>query len=86
MNKRKISSKFSKPSPLLSALRIKIAYLIETTRIKLQIIRLTAPIHWDWFGGFVWSLNIVWRTYNGLVPLIKKKEEKSEIKISYEIQ
>jgi hypothetical protein len=36
---------FFKPSPLLSALRIKIAYFIETTRIKLQIIRLTAPIH-----------------------------------------
>jgi len=40
-----IKNKKSKPSPLLSALRIKTAYFIETTRIKLQIIRLTAPIH-----------------------------------------
>jgi len=57
------------PSPLLSALRIKSAYFIETTRIKLQIIRLTAPIHWNSLGGEFLLWNIVSRTYNGLVPL-----------------
>ncbi len=60
---------FVRPSPLLSARRIKMAYFIETTRIKLQIIRLIAPIHWNSFGGVFLLWNIVSRTYNGLVPL-----------------
>ncbi len=57
------------PSPLLSALRINIEYFIETTRIKLHIIRLTAPIHWNSVGGDFLLWNIVSKTYNGLVPL-----------------
>lgn len=71
--KRSFSSSLStndqRPSPWWSAWRIKMEYFSETTRIKLQMIKLTAPMHWDSLGGLFLFAKIVSKTYNGLVPL-----------------